>query len=119
MGKIFGMILAVLAMFSLYSPAMAMEVFKGYLTGSECATHSMLCPLDHKDGGKEAVVLLTEDGKTIYGLKGLERKYLLQHFNHLVQVEGKLNGGVIDVEKISHISVGKDGGSLPGGKGEK
>ena len=119
MGKILGITLAVFAMFSIGSQATAMEVFKGYLTGSECATHSMLCPLGHKEGGKEAVVLVTEDGKTIYGLKKVERKYLLQHFNHLVQVEGKLNGVDIDVEKISHIDVGKDGESLPGGKGVK
>lgn len=96
-----------------------MEIFKGYLTGSECATHSMLCPLSHKDGGKEAVVLLTEDGKTIYSLKGGDQKYFLKHFNHLVQVEGKLNGDVIDVEKISHIGVGKNGESIHGGGGYK
>ncbi|MBI5187003.1 MAG: hypothetical protein HZA01_14935 [Nitrospinae bacterium] len=115
MKKILGTALGILAMLSICSTAAANKVFKGYLTGKDCASHSMLCPLDHKDKGMETVVLLSEDGKSVYLLKGVDNKNLQMHYNHIVQVEGKLTGDVIDVEKISHMGIGTDGKVIGGG----
>lgn len=114
MNKISGMALGIITILSICSTAAA-DVFKGYLTGKDCASHSMLCPLDHKDKGMETVVLLSEDGKLVYLLKGVDNKNLQMHYNHIVQVEGQLTGDVIDVEKISHINIGTDGKVIGGG----
>lgn len=115
MKKMFGTALGILVILSICSAASANKVFKGYLTGKDCASHSMLCPLDHKDAGIEAMVLLSEDGKSVYRLSGVDNKNLQMHYNHIVQVEGKLTGDVIDVEKISHINIGTDGKVIGGG----
>lgn len=115
MKKKLGMAIGMAAILSICSVAAANDVFTGYLTGKDCASRSMLCPLDHKEKGIESMVLLAEDGKTFYHLRGVDVNKLQKHYNHDVQVEGKLTGDVIDVEKISHLSVGTDGKVIGGG----
>jgi len=102
-------ILVCISMIYFAIPAAAKDVFEGYITGNLCGAYSMICPLDHRDGKQEHIVLMTKDGRTVYELQGLDKKQLYNHFTHLVRVEGRVQGNAIEVRKITHIGAGEAG----------
>ncbi len=110
----------IIFIFSLMLPfntlASAKETLKGYITGNLCGANSMVCPVDHRDGKKERIVFMAQDGKSIYELKGADKKQLYNHFSHLVQIEGEIKGNAIQVQKISHLGASKAGKII--GKGD-
>jgi hypothetical protein len=114
--KIFFALIGYIALLSSITQAQAGESLKGYITGDMCGVQmSMICLPDHLDSKEEHIVFISEDGKSVYELQGVDQKQLREHFTCLVQIEGTIKDKTIEVKKITRV--GKSAAGMKFGEG--
>ncbi|MBI5185100.1 MAG: hypothetical protein HZA01_05160 [Nitrospinae bacterium] len=75
----------------------------------------MLFP-EHIDSKEEHIVFITEDGKSVYELQGVDQKQLREQFTYPVRIEGKVKDKTIKVQKITRLGKSAAGKGFKGGK---
>lgn len=112
----FTVIILLLIFLAGMSSAAAAETFKGYITGNICSAQSMICLPEHMANKDEHIVFITEDGKSVYELQGVDQNQLREQFTYQVLIEGQAKDKTIEIQKITRIGNTAAGKSWKGGK---